>query len=315
MSVVKITSFSRDAAAQIKKSIVDPCTPFCRHRLLNSAAFSKCSVLSGISGKADFSGEDFSEDGLISLTELYTYIGQCIDNESARFRDINMSPQISELLNSDGEFFFISDSYKKQIIYNESYSISIKNVKEKDGNEIGFGNIKVYSRLNGELSLNGKFVDSLKVDETKVLSNQPEGEYLISLICSNITLHDTLFVKKGYNSDVFFLPPPTQTYESSVINDISTGSIRLFTDNDSGRVYIDEHYLGYLNPSDDLILKSQPMGNRKLKIINSNNVVELSIDVPKDETILLKFQNNEIKVVQDAIPPAPPSGIRISNIR
>src|SRR3990167_4566304 len=45
--------FSKDAAAQIKKSVVEPWIPRLLQILLNSAAFSKCSFLRTISSKAE----------------------------------------------------------------------------------------------------------------------------------------------------------------------------------------------------------------------------------------------------------------------
>lgn len=72
--------------------------------------------IDGASGRADAVNADFGKDGVVSLKELMTYIGQRIDNESAVSKGIKMSPQISVLQSSsEGEFFFL-DQGKKDFV-------------------------------------------------------------------------------------------------------------------------------------------------------------------------------------------------------
>jgi len=77
--------------------------------------------LKGVSGNADMNSKDFPSDGIISLKELMEYIGSQIDYESTLLKsnnflskEIKMSPQMSKLQHSDGEFFFISKYFKNQ---------------------------------------------------------------------------------------------------------------------------------------------------------------------------------------------------------
>ena len=79
------------------------------------------SFLKGASGKADLSSKDYKADGIVSLMELMKYIGDRIDDETAkqskRFlpsKKIKMSPQISDLQNNEGEFFFVTDKIKNK---------------------------------------------------------------------------------------------------------------------------------------------------------------------------------------------------------
>lgn len=269
------------------------------------------SFLKGISGKADLMGEDFNEDGIVSLTELYAYIGQCIDNETVKSRSIKMSPQISELLSSDGEFFFISDTYKKKLIDNKSYSVSSKNVVNKDPGTVGFGKISIFSLLNGKLFLNGNYAIEIKADESEILNNQPEGRYVASLVSRDVVLNDTLFVNKGYTSKLYFLSPPTKTFESYLTKDTPIGSIRLIADTDSGKVFLDNNYMGYVNANDDFLINTTIVGRREIKIVNDIRTYSKIVEVPINGTLLLKLFNNSIIVIEDRLPPAAPTGLSI----
>ena len=78
------------------------------------------SFLKAVSGKGDARSE-FPTDGVVSLKELMTYIGRRIDFEATRLkrahpgrREIRMSPQIRDLQQNAGEFFFITADFKKK---------------------------------------------------------------------------------------------------------------------------------------------------------------------------------------------------------
>lgn len=65
--------------------------------------------IKGASGKADAETADYPKDGVVSLNELYEYIKKRIKQESAIESRIGQSPQIAELGDNEGEFFFVSD--------------------------------------------------------------------------------------------------------------------------------------------------------------------------------------------------------------
>lgn len=76
------------------------------------------SFLKATEGRADLSGDDFEADGIVSLKELMKYIGERIDKESYESEKknplrggIKMSPQISDLQENEGEFFFITKDF------------------------------------------------------------------------------------------------------------------------------------------------------------------------------------------------------------
>lgn len=84
------------------------------------------SFLRAVKGNADLTSEDYAKDGIISLKELMKYIGDCIDDETLKLKSrnklskgIRMSPQISDLKNNEGEFFFISKGFKNQRVGND----------------------------------------------------------------------------------------------------------------------------------------------------------------------------------------------------
>lgn len=71
------------------------------------------SFLRAVYGNADLRSGDYKSDGVVSLMELMAYIGDRIDYESVMLNNnrilkkkIVMSPQVSQLQNSIGEFFF-----------------------------------------------------------------------------------------------------------------------------------------------------------------------------------------------------------------
>ena len=79
------------------------------------------SFLKAALGRGDMSSQDYPADGVVSLKELMKYIGDRIDDESAKAKSkipgskgIKMSPQISDLQNNEGEFFFISRHFKNK---------------------------------------------------------------------------------------------------------------------------------------------------------------------------------------------------------
>lgn len=79
------------------------------------------SFLKAAAGRADLSSRDFEIDGVVSLKEMMKYIGDRIDAESVKIKSrnplskgIEMSPQISDLQDNEGEFFFITKHIKNQ---------------------------------------------------------------------------------------------------------------------------------------------------------------------------------------------------------
>ncbi|MCU0645651.1 MAG: caspase family protein [bacterium] len=85
------------------------------------------SFLKAASGSGDLSSYDYQADGVVSLKELMKYIGDRIDDESTKLKSknplsqgIKMSPQISDLQNNEGEFFFISRHFKNRKVGNVS---------------------------------------------------------------------------------------------------------------------------------------------------------------------------------------------------
>ena len=83
------------------------------------------SFLTAVSGRADLRSRDFDADGVVSLKELMKYVGDRIDQESVKLRSknplskgIKMSPQMSELQDNAGEFFFITKHIKNKKVGN-----------------------------------------------------------------------------------------------------------------------------------------------------------------------------------------------------
>jgi len=67
--------------------------------------------LRGVRGNADSTTIDHPADGIISLKELMKYIEDTIDKELVSLQ-YKISPQMFELKDSQGEFFFISKKYE-----------------------------------------------------------------------------------------------------------------------------------------------------------------------------------------------------------
>jgi len=87
------------------------------------------SFLRAVQGRADLSSGDYGTDGIISLKELMKYIEDRIDAESVKLKSknplskgIKMSPQISELQQNEGEFFFITKNIKNKKVGNVVYN-------------------------------------------------------------------------------------------------------------------------------------------------------------------------------------------------
>lgn len=67
--------------------------------------------IEGASGNADSETNSFSKDYVVSTSEIFEYIRRRIAQEKAKNKNINQSPQFSDLINSTGEFFFINKSF------------------------------------------------------------------------------------------------------------------------------------------------------------------------------------------------------------
>ncbi|MBN2092240.1 DUF1566 domain-containing protein [candidate division KSB1 bacterium] len=83
--------------------------------------------LKAVSGRGDLSSADYGTDGVVCLKEFMKYVDDRIDDESVKLKNRNplakgvkMSPQISDLQESEGEFFFITKKYKNQKLQNYS---------------------------------------------------------------------------------------------------------------------------------------------------------------------------------------------------
>ena len=79
------------------------------------------SFIKAATGYADLSSAEYKADGVVSLKELMKYIEDRIAEESIRLKrksptskSIKMSPQISNLQNNIGEFFFITRNMKNE---------------------------------------------------------------------------------------------------------------------------------------------------------------------------------------------------------
>jgi hypothetical protein len=78
--------------------------------------------LEAVRGKGDLRSVDYDADGIVSLKELMKYVEDYIDHASVTLKaqhplskkEITMSPQISNLQQNKGEFFFINKSFKEQ---------------------------------------------------------------------------------------------------------------------------------------------------------------------------------------------------------
>jgi len=102
------------------------------------------SFLKAIKGRADLTSIDFEADGVVTLKELMKYIEDCIDKESfildkkTIFGGVaKMSPQISELQNNYGEFFFIGNNLKYKLAEHIDFDrFRTEGIIEKKGTEL-----------------------------------------------------------------------------------------------------------------------------------------------------------------------------------
>lgn len=189
-------------------------------------------LLSGLSGKADSSSDDFSKDGLITGSELESYIGNYI-NKNVPNKLI--TPQLVELgkwIDNDGDFFFLvpnKDNIPQKKQDNNKYSVTSQGSSQNTLDELKILAQKYYTKNVGEeflrygnffhigqviqssdkgviLSYKGKklllrnqigiIIDIPKYDEAiKVLwMEQPFCVTTNHYSCSNTTLNMTPFV-------------------------------------------------------------------------------------------------------------------------
>jgi len=261
------------------------------------------SFLRGVYGAADSDFEGFQKDGIISLTELIEYIGQCIDQARNKNPNIKMSPQVRELSSSEGEFFFINPR-------TDRFSNILGPVDESGADFRARGDIQIYPRIDGVLFINERSFGFMTSDIKKNISDMPEGSYHLKLVNNETIIEDSLFLKGGYTSQIVLAPSPKNRVNTEIKYGLATGSVRIFSDADSGRVYIDNQFVKYLNINDDVLVENQPIGKKILKVINSRRTMQIEIDVVENGIVFLKFDETGISLI-DKTPPAPPLNVRI----
>jgi len=156
--------------------------------------------LRGASGLADTKTQDFDEDHIISLKELVDYIGKRIDTESAKDKNIRMSPQMSHLQQNIGEFFFTAQVQRDEPS-KSSEGVSVRGDKKTEPVKkeekatakpsITPAELKKIENLVGSLdqylsklrSTLGKIITELNNDEDKAIVglleflNDPQRDY------------------------------------------------------------------------------------------------------------------------------------------
>ncbi len=144
-------------------------------------------------GKADLRSVDYDADGIVSLKELMKYIEDYIDQTSVALKaqhplskkGITMSPQISNLQQNKGEFFFISDSFKEQYLAGRDVSaLTYGDLQDKG---LPIDNLSQKFLEFDEKSFHEYFTTSIGIEECK-----PEQ----ALQCVR-TLKDRLYFIRG----------------------------------------------------------------------------------------------------------------------
>jgi len=166
--------------------------------------------LKAIEGRADLSSGEYEADGIVSLKELMKYIGDRIDDESVKLKSknpllkgIKMSPQISDLQDSEGEFFFITKNIKRE----ETKHVSDNALNYDVPTEIKRETIKKQPESETKPSFGLTIKKPVEKISTSDFEHDSEGKYLTITYVKSMLIdknfYDSKWNKngKGFDND------------------------------------------------------------------------------------------------------------------
>jgi len=162
--------------------------------------------LRGIRGNADSATRDHPVDGIISLKELMIYIEDTIDREIVHSGyKKKISPQMFELRNSPGEFFFISEKFKDGVTQNHLNEPDATNPKTDmsiKGNIYYTVTLIIPSKMAGaDIRVDGKPANILKqyVNIATIRVRKKDTNHQITLQKDDISCSKDFFIPQDMN--------------------------------------------------------------------------------------------------------------------
>jgi hypothetical protein len=220
---------------------------------------------------------------MITISDIYAHI----QKEISKFSGVHqkeLTPRIWTLQEREyrGTFLFLNPNMQKlslTILQAESLNIDTKG-KVVDA----FGIIRLTSYVEGDVYLDDKKVDHAQKGDVIEYYNKKAGSHNIKIVSQdNQIFSENVMVYNGRVTPVTIKPELTIIKKTK-----QTGTISIKAENISGKLFIDNIYIDYIENGETKISKNQSVGLHRIYIVGKDKSLTRKVEVVADKTVKVK---------------------------